>query len=723
MLLFAFCSRRILPATALAALLALAAPLATAQDDDPPSEAGRISSISGNVSIQPTGTEEWGQAYANLPIGPGDRIFTDSDGRAEVQVGQTYVRIGPNSDVSLVNDSQFGISFGVAQGSVHLHAFGLGPRQLLDVNTPNGNAEFERAGDLRIDVFPTDGATVFTNYGEFADITAAGDFRQELDNGQSLQLSGSNPVYSQWLQPAPADDLDSWAQQRDQQLSHVAAYSYVSPDIPGAADLDSHGEWQPDTEYGAVWFPRDVPGDWEPYHYGHWINHQPWGWVWVEDESWGYAPFHYGRWVSYGGRWGWIPGPRTVRPVWSPALVVFAGGIRAGGVGVSAWFPLGPGEAYRPWYRCSPRYIDRVNITNISESRRVHVEKTYVNVVNVTNITYINQNRGVTAMRHEDFAAGRSARNANVQVDSHQFDHVRPLATPEPVPTQQSFVPRPVAHPVRVSNQRPMLINQQGQFIAARPGATPVAPPVRPVPPVRTLPGRTIIAAPARVAPGSMQGRPIPPAQGAQPPSSNQPSPYPGGQPRPTPQPPVQPSGRPIPPAQGAQPPNTNQPSPYPGGQPRPTPQPPVQPSGRPIPPAQGAQPPNANQPSPYPGGQPRPTPQPPVQPSGRPVPPPQGGQEVNRPPSAYPGGQPRPTPQPPVQPTQRPTPQPPANNQDRQDRNPGPPPDRRPQAEPPARQAPPPPAARPAPPQDRGNNKPDNKKEDKKKDDKPNQN
>ena len=65
-----------------------------------------------------------------------------------------------------------------------------------------------------------------------------------------------------------------------------------------------------------------------------------------------------------------------------------------GGGGLSVWFPLGPGEAYRPWYRCSPRYIDQVNITNIRESPRVHVQRTYVNVVNVTNVTYVNQTRG-----------------------------------------------------------------------------------------------------------------------------------------------------------------------------------------------------------------------------------------------------------------------------------------------------------------------------------------
>ncbi len=657
-------ARTLVLATACATLLAANAAVAHAQDD-PPAEAGRIASISGNVSIQPVGADDWGQAYPNLPFGPGDRIFTDTDGRAEIQVGQTFLRIGPNSDVSMVNDTQFGISFGVAQGSVHLHSFGLWPRQLFDVNTPNGNAEFGRAGDMRIDVYPTDGATIFTNLGDFADITAAGDFRQDLQNGESLELSGSNPVTPQWLQAAAPDDLDAWSQDRDRQLSRVASYRYVSPEIPGAADLDAHGDWQPNTEYGAVWFPRDVSADWAPYHNGHWVDRDPWGWVWVEDESWGYAPFHYGRWVSYNNRWGWIPGSPSVHPIWSPALVVFAGGIHFGGVGVSAWFPLGPGEAYRPWYRASPRYIDQVNITNIRESSHVHIQNTYVNVVNnVNNVTYVNQTSGVTAMRQQDFAAGRSARNSAVHVDAREMAHVQPLARPEVAPTHLSLVSRPPARPVPVSVQRPNLINQQGQLQSARPGAAPVAAPVRPAPPqARPIPGRTIVAAPAHVSPVGPAGRTLNPQNG-QPANPNQP----GVGVRTGPQQPVQPNR--IPPTAGSGERNPNQPPAInPGGQPRPYTPAPVQPGERPNQPpvtAPGGQPrPNPQQPVPnrippnagpternpnqppamYPGGQPRPYTPPPVQPGERP----------NQPPATAPGGQPRPNPQQPVEPNRVP--------------------------------------------------------------------
>ena len=79
----------------------------------------------------------------------------------------------------------------------------------------------------------------------------------------------------------------------------------------------------------------------------------------------------------------------TPPPGYAPALVVFVGGggfsLSAGVAGV-AWFPLGPGEVYRPSYAVSRGYFNRVNITN--------TRITNVNITNVYNNTYINNHRG-----------------------------------------------------------------------------------------------------------------------------------------------------------------------------------------------------------------------------------------------------------------------------------------------------------------------------------------
>ncbi|HET6205746.1 MAG TPA: DUF6600 domain-containing protein [Terracidiphilus sp.] len=710
-------------AVAAAICLAVLASAAFAQDDDPP-QAGRLSIVNGTVSIQPVGAQQWGQAYRNYPVAPGDRIYTDADGRAEIEVGQTHVRVGPDSDVTFVDFTPQAITFGAAQGALHIRTRGLWEGQSLYVQTPSGSTTVTAPADFRVDVYSDQQAAIFTNYGGDVYVSGANDLGMDTQPGQSLELVGTNPVYPQWLQPAAADDLDQWSETRDQQIARAVSYRYVSPDAPGIEDLDSNGEWTPGTDYGDMWFPN-VPAGWAPYHNGHWVNHAPWGWVWVADEPWGYTPFHYGRWANYRGRWGWIPGPRAERAVWSPALVAFAGGIQAGGGALSVWFPLGPGEPYRPWYRCSPRYVDRVNITNIQPTRVVHVQNTYVNVVNVTNVnnvTYVNRTMGATAMRQQDFASGRHAGQAAVHVDPRQMAQAQVLARPQAAPTPQATIIRPTARPVPVRAARPVLINAKGMAVAAQPKAASAPPPVKAAPQPARLPNRVAVAPPPNVkmtpaARQAMESAPL--ARGGQPPAPV----------RPTPQHAQPPAAQPVP-HQGQQPaaappaPNAQRPAPIPATPPKPAPipapgtRPPAQPEQQnpARPPERTApapvQPPRTNerpvpQPPPPPRSAEHPGPPPPQQtqpqrpvPRSVPEPPPPPSRQPERsiPPPEYhqparPPAQPQPRPE--ARPEPRPEPQSPAHA--------APPrPEPRPETQPPAHAAPP----RQAPPPQNGNDK-----------------
>src|ERR1035438_7320845 len=77
--------------------------VAQAQDDDPPLEAARLSYVHGSISIQQAGTDEWMQAVPNFPLAPGDRIFVDADSFGEIQIGTVYLRVGANTDLSVVD--------------------------------------------------------------------------------------------------------------------------------------------------------------------------------------------------------------------------------------------------------------------------------------------------------------------------------------------------------------------------------------------------------------------------------------------------------------------------------------------------------------------------------------------------------------------------------------------------------------------------------------------
>lgn len=589
-----------------AVAMAMASAAVMAQDDDPPAQAGRISSMTGAVSVQPAGSQDWGQAYSNFPLGPGDRLFTDVDGYAEIQLGHVRVRVGPQTDITLVEDSANSLSFGLAQGAAIVHVSSLWPDQSLYVQTPNGTITVNQLADIRVDVMPQEQTALFSDRRGQSYVSGAGDFGANMADHQALQLAGTNPVYSQWVRPTEGDGLEDWSRRRDAQLDRVISWQYVSPDMPGAEELDANGTWLPASDYGPVWFPNVAAG-WAPYRNGHWAHRAPWGWVWVEDEPWG-APFHYGRWVTINGRWGWVPGPREAHPVWAPALVVFVGGQP----GMSAWIALGPGEPYRPWYHCSDRYIDEVNRSNIRPAPRVVVQTTYVNVVNV-NVTYVNRT-SVTVVRQEDMSAGRPVARAAVRVDPQAFAHVNVVVAPTPPSRPTPMVMTPPARPVSVAAARPVLINAKGQMVTAQPHAQPMAAPVRPVSAPKPPPGSAVVAAP----PGAQmrqasQGRQ--PQMGGQPGAGGQPR-TPGATPGTGQTNPSHFEKQPVAPAQGhgaapavAQPPTT-------------PPVKPMQPAEQPPAPRTTPKPAQTESPAPHPQVQPqtqqKPQPQPKPKPEGK---------------------------------------------------------------------------------------------------------
>ena len=579
-------SRTLLFAGVLAGI-GLASTQLPAQDGAPPAVARLAYLNNGNISFQPNGEDSWGQAGNNMPVDPGDRLVADQTGRGEIETGLVRAYFGNAADVTLVSLDQNGMQFGVAQGTVRFAVDGFPPDQALSIDTPNGAITVTQRAEVRVDVYP-DQTIVTTGPYNPVYLNGGGGFQMTLGPRQGVQLSGTNPVYAQPVDIGPLDDFGHWAGAVESHRYSTIAARYVSTEMAGYDQLDNAGDWQPESDYGPIWFPRVQPG-WAPYRDGHWVNRPFYGWTWVADEPWGIAPFHYGRWVQMQGRWGWIPGPREDHPIWSPAQVVFAGGIQIGGVGVSAWFPLGPGEPYHPWYPASPQYINQINITNIRESKVVHVQNTYVNVTNVTNITYVNKTVGVTAMKQEDFAAGHSAQVAAIKVAPQQIEHVQ-VAAPTARPPAQRVIVHPIVKPAAIPAARPVLINSKGQEAPATPNARPVPVPVKAAPPApRPVPGHAPVGAPMmgnKPAPAAppMKAEPAAP-QPAKPEPVLKPTPAPVAPPARTP--PAAPARTPAEPPTKAVPPAAEKPmepkEPMPQPKPAPRPMPPAAVKPQPI--------------------------------------------------------------------------------------------------------------------------------------------
>jgi hypothetical protein len=138
-------------------------PLASSRRSPPGS--ARLAHLEGNVSIQPYGVDDWGQAYSNMPAGPGDRLFTDQQGRGELQAGQVRAYFSPNSDLTLVNinDGQ-GVELGAGQGSFDRLQRRLFPRAGALRSDPQRRHHRFQPGRLSCGRLPDQQSTIITNY-------------------------------------------------------------------------------------------------------------------------------------------------------------------------------------------------------------------------------------------------------------------------------------------------------------------------------------------------------------------------------------------------------------------------------------------------------------------------------------------------------------------------------------------------------------------------------
>jgi hypothetical protein len=391
----------------LTGLLLFIAPKARADEPqgDPPSRVARISFLDGNVSFQPSGTEDWAAAAKNRPVTIGDKLWTDQDSRAELQAGQATLHLGSMTALSFLNLDENITQMRIAEGALNFRVRELREGDLYEVDTPNLAFTVKEAGAFRIDVNENGDGTRITAIRGEGEVTAGGK-TYEVHAGEQAEFSGvEDPEYHTTSAPAP-DDLDRWATDRDLKEEHSASAKYVSRDVPGYSDLDDYGSWREEPDYGPVWYPSEVAAGWAPYSYGYWNWVGPWGWTWVDYDPWGFAPFHYGRWAFVGGAWGWCPGSVFARPFYGPAFVGFVGGgfgfgFGGGFGGGIGWFPLGWGEPFHPWFHSSRTFINNVNITN-----------TRINNVNILNAS--NRNNFNYRFAHNASAVTAASRNAFV---------------------------------------------------------------------------------------------------------------------------------------------------------------------------------------------------------------------------------------------------------------------------------------------------------------------
>ncbi|HEX2100418.1 MAG TPA: DUF6600 domain-containing protein, partial [Candidatus Synoicihabitans sp.] len=417
---------------------------------DPPSRVARLGYRDGEVTVAPAGTEEWAEAVLNRPLTSGDRLWVEDGGRAELQMGSAAVYLDGDTGFGLIELDDDVLQASLTEGAATVRIRRLAQGETVQVETPHSTVYLNRVGEYHIEVDEdSDRTIVKARHGE-AEVRGAKERFVVRDNERGV-FSGVGSLTGRIEPLGPRTAFEEWANDRDARNERSNSARYVSRDVIGYEDLDDHGEWISEPEYGYVWRPTYVASGWAPYRYGRWVYVSPWGWSWVDDARWGFAPFHYGRWAYIRHHWHWVPGPRHIRPVYAPALVGWVGGPSAS-VSVSfgnvGWYPLAPYDYYYPGYRCTPRYSRYVNVSNT-----IIVNNNYFYGGRSIPHPHFDRRRhgyGVTAVSRDHFVGGRPISNHLVRMGDSDMRRWRGVREPPAItPYRESVLAGQTRSPPR----------------------------------------------------------------------------------------------------------------------------------------------------------------------------------------------------------------------------------------------------------------------------------
>ena len=248
-------------------LLLTASSIAFAQAD-PPGRVARISFISGSVSFRPVSIDEWSPATLNYPATIGDHVWLENAARTELEWGATAVRLGPRTEISLLNLDDRSAQVRMTQGVMIVNVRALAQDETIEIDTPNGAVSLLRPGTYRIDVSENgDRSIVTVRHGE-GELMAATSITR-IGDGMSVVATGVDVPQTAMNAAPRIDEFEDWSLVRDRRYVTAQSSRYVPAEMIGYADLDQNGDWRDAPEYGSVWIPR-VRAEWVPYRFGHW---------------------------------------------------------------------------------------------------------------------------------------------------------------------------------------------------------------------------------------------------------------------------------------------------------------------------------------------------------------------------------------------------------------------------------------------------------------------
>ena len=139
---------------------------ATAQYGPPPGRAPQrvavVQYIAGEVSVAPSGSNDWKAAQLNQPLRASEYVWTATNSRAELNVGGAFLRMNSEASLTITALSPSNMQVSVNQGEVEITVFQMLPGQIYEIDTPNATLTVSKTGAYGVEVRPAEEKTLVT---------------------------------------------------------------------------------------------------------------------------------------------------------------------------------------------------------------------------------------------------------------------------------------------------------------------------------------------------------------------------------------------------------------------------------------------------------------------------------------------------------------------------------------------------------------------------------
>ncbi len=277
-------------------------------------------------------------AVLNLPLGPGDTIWTSGERWCEIQFDNaTILRLDTNTELKIETIMAQSLSsmnkisnLVLRKGRIYVMYKEYNSKEMFQVLTANAAVKLKHNTVTTIG-FKEDGSTdVQVEYGKVTVLFGSDPSNLQdkaiYKNERFTVLKDNTFVFGEY---AANTDFETWNKEINKNFLElhkgISALPKPIQRLPKAVFYfaqtfgNLYGEWVYDDFYGYVWRPyyNDYYpwGSWQPYYYGQWADYAG-QMYWVPDEPWGWVPYHLGVWQWDAKKgWLWLPGS-AFAPAW-----------------------------------------------------------------------------------------------------------------------------------------------------------------------------------------------------------------------------------------------------------------------------------------------------------------------------------------------------------------------------------------------------------------------